>query len=56
VPGKTAYVNGVRVSDHADLEHGRLPDPEEKALSCLADQLHALERRVRELEGGKKDG
>jgi serine O-acetyltransferase len=32
-----------------DLEHGQLPDPEAKAISCLFDQIQSLERKVREL-------
>jgi len=29
----------------ADLEHGRLPDPEAKAISCLFDQIRELEKK-----------
>jgi serine O-acetyltransferase len=28
-----------------DLEHGRMPDPEAKAISCLFDQIRELERK-----------
>ena len=28
-----------------DLEHGKLPDPEAKAISCLFDQIRELERK-----------
>jgi hypothetical protein len=29
-----------------DLEHGKMPDPEAKAISCLFDQIRTLERKV----------
>lgn len=32
-----------------DLEHGKLPDPEAKAIACLFDQIRALEKQVKEL-------
>ena len=32
-----------------DLEHGNLPDPEAKAISCLFDQIRALEKKVEDL-------
>lgn len=32
-----------------DLEHGKLPDPEAKAISCLFDQIRVLEKKVEEL-------
>ena len=33
-----------------DLEHGRLPDPEAKAIACLFDQIRDLERKYTELQ------
>jgi len=32
-----------------DLEHGKLPDPEAKAIACLFEQIRALETKVAEL-------
>ena len=32
-----------------DLEHGKLPDPEAKAISCLFDQIRELERKYADL-------
>ncbi|TLM67261.1 MAG: serine O-acetyltransferase [Deltaproteobacteria bacterium] len=32
-----------------DLEHGKLPDPEAKAIACLFEQIRALEKKVEEL-------
>ena len=49
VPGRVVLSDGQTTEPKTDLEHGRLPDPEAKAISCLFDQIRALERRVREL-------
>jgi serine O-acetyltransferase len=40
---------GESKEEKVNLEHGQLPDPEAKAISCLFDQIRALERKVREL-------
>jgi serine O-acetyltransferase len=40
---------GEHKEEKVNLEHGQLPDPEAKAISCLFDQIRALERKVREL-------
>ena len=48
VPGRVVMSEEER-QERTDLEHGRLPDPEAKAISCLFDQIRALERKVREL-------
>jgi len=49
VPGRVVFSEGQKQEARADLEHGRLPDPEAKAISCLFDQIRALEKRVQEL-------
>ena len=52
VPGRVVMSDGQKNEERevrADLEHGRLPDPEAKAISCLFDQIRALERKVGEL-------
>jgi serine O-acetyltransferase len=49
VPGRVVMTEGQAKEERADLEHGRLPDPEAKAISCLFDQIRALERKVQEL-------
>ncbi len=33
----------------ADLQHGNLPDPVAKAVSCMLDQIHSLEAKVQDL-------
>ncbi len=35
--------------ERPDLEHGKMPDPEAKAISCLFDQIRALEKKVDDL-------
>jgi serine O-acetyltransferase len=49
VPGRVVLSDGQKKEEKADLEHGRLPDPEAKAIACLFDQIRALERKVSEL-------
>ncbi len=49
VPGRVVFSEAQKHEARADLEHGRLPDPEAKAISCLFDQIRALEKRVQEL-------
>ena len=48
IPGRV--VMGAEAPTHkADLEHGQMPDPEAKAISCIFDQLRELERKYQEL-------
>jgi len=53
VPGRIVLSDGAKPESRADLEHGRLPDPEAKAISCLFDQLRALEEKVNRLSAEK---
>ena len=48
VPGRVVMSEGQSIT-RADLEHGQLPDPEAKAISCLFDQIRSLERKVKTL-------
>ena len=45
VPGKTALREV-----YPGLEHNKLPDPEERAIQSLADQMKELEKRINSLE------
>jgi len=45
IPGRVVMAT-ERTSDRMDLEHGNLPDPEAKAISCLFDQIRDLERKL----------
>lgn len=49
VPGRVVISGEQKEEQRVDLEHGRLPDPEAKAIACLFDQIRALESRVKEL-------
>ena len=48
IPGRvvlSATEPEKKKEERPDLEHGNLPDPEAKAISCLFDQVHELERK-----------
>lgn len=53
IPGRVVMQQEKKVDDddevRPDLEHGNLPDPEAKAISCLFDQIRALEKKVEDL-------
>jgi serine O-acetyltransferase len=44
IPGKIV-MSTERTSERVDLEHGNLPDPEAKAISCLFDKIRELEKK-----------
>ena len=44
IPGRVVMAT-EKPSEKMDLEHGNLPDPEAKAISCLFDQIRELERK-----------
>ncbi len=46
IPGR-AVMDTEKPSARFDLEHGKLPDPEAKAISCLFDQIQELERKLK---------
>ena len=48
IPGRVV-MGADEPTKKADFEHGKLPDPEAKAISCLFDQLRELERKHAEL-------
>jgi len=51
IPGRVVMQQEKKAEEEArpDLEHGKLPDPEAKAISCLFDQIRALEKKVEQL-------
>ncbi len=49
IPGRIVMSDGQPQEPRVDLEHGRLPDPEAKAISCLFDQIRALDAKVKAL-------
>jgi serine O-acetyltransferase len=48
VPGRIV-ISPEKSQEKTDLEHGKLPDPEAKAIACLFDQIRELERKFGEL-------
>jgi serine O-acetyltransferase len=58
VPGRVV-LTPEKAQQRTDLEHGKLPDPEAKAIACLFDQIRTLERKfddlAREYEKLKKN-
>ncbi len=48
VPGKTVLKEEFPV--YPDLEHNKLPDPEERAIQSLIEQVKELEKRINSLE------
>jgi serine O-acetyltransferase len=49
IPGRVVISEEKKAEPKADLEHGRLPDPQAKAMECLFEQIRALENQVKEL-------
>jgi len=45
IPGRMVMEQEKKDGGRADLEHGRLPDPEAKAIACLFDQIKELEKK-----------
>lgn len=53
VPGRAVRNLYGRVNPCNDLEHGKLPDPIENEICELRREIDELNKRVKELEGGK---
>lgn len=50
IPGRVVMQQEQKVEkERPDLEHGKLPDPQAKAISCLFDQIRSLEQKVADL-------
>jgi len=50
IPGRVVMQQEEKVEkERPDLEHGKLPDPQAKAISCLFDQIRVLEKKVADL-------
>lgn len=45
IPGRIV-MDMDKPKERFDLEHGKLPDPEAKAISCLFDQIRELEKKL----------
>ncbi|PLX98456.1 MAG: serine O-acetyltransferase [Desulfuromonas sp.] len=56
IPGKVVVAGDKKEKQvKADLEHGRLPDPQAKAIECLFDQIKSLENQVKELNAEQQE-
>jgi len=44
IPGRVVMTEG-KTPEKPDLQHGNMPDPEAKAISCLFDQIRELDRK-----------
>jgi serine O-acetyltransferase len=49
IPGRVVLAQERKEDTRPDLQHGQLPDPEAKAIACLFDQIHELERKYNAL-------
>jgi serine O-acetyltransferase len=49
IPGRVVMEEKKADDARPDLEHGKLPDPEAKAIACLFEQIRSLEKKVQEL-------
>ena len=60
VPARVVVQAGQRVplkdEDEPDLDHNKLPDPEEDLLQALEQRIRQLEERVKELEAERVNG
>jgi serine O-acetyltransferase len=48
IPGRVVMA-AEKPPEKPDLEHGKMPDPEAKAIACLFDQLRDLEKKYQSL-------
>jgi serine O-acetyltransferase len=50
IPGRVVMQQEQKLEkERPDLEHGKLPDPQAKAISCLFEQIRVLEDKVADL-------
>ena len=49
IPGKVVHHKAEEFEPEEKLEHGKLPDPDRKAIDLLFEHVHDLQRQVREL-------
>ena len=54
IPGRVVMTEG-QPPVKPDLQHGNMPDPEAKAISCLFDQIRELDRKYQALQKDHDD-
>ena len=48
IPGRVVMTE-EKPPEKPDLQHGNMPDPEAKAISCLFDQIRELDKKYQAL-------
>jgi len=54
IPGRVVMTEG-QPPVKPDLQHGNMPDPEAKAISCLFDQIRELDKKYQSLQKDHED-
>ena len=54
IPGRVVMTE-EKPPEKPDLQHGNMPDPEAKAISCLFDQIRELDRKYQALLSGQEE-
>lgn len=49
IPGRVVFRSPVEAGRNDELDHGELPDPENRALQCLMDQVRRLDQQIHEM-------
>ncbi len=55
VPGRVTYRDGKKVETEFDLEHNELPDPVAKAIECILERMHHMEREIHALKDDQQE-
>jgi len=56
IPGRVVLRDGRRIEEAQPLSHGRDLDPEGEMIKCLMHKIEELEKRVKSVEKGDRDG
>jgi serine O-acetyltransferase len=56
IPGRVVQQDGQRIEQERPLNHGRDLDPEMEMIKSVLDKIEALDKRVKEVEKGVRDG
>lgn len=56
IPGRVVMQDGQRIDEQRRLNHGRDVDPEFQMIQCMMHKIEELEKRIRKVEKGDRDG
>ena len=56
IPGRVVLQDGRRIEEARPLSHGSDLDPEGEMIKCLMHKIEELEKRVKSVEKGDRDG